>query len=354
MKKYQISKINKDYIIKDAESFFKTVQKLRNKKTKMMMQLGVLFITPICMLIINKLPTQEAIVEVDEFQNTQENIYLAIQEIVEKNYDNYTINFQYEPSEDLLAETEIIDVESEIEQYFIYYCEIYQLDESLVFQKAKELTNDFTDPEWLQNNNIKGTAIAKKERIYSSQELGILAFIRNINQKPNDFGYTNGELKTTQRYETNQTLEEFTIQICTLLDHLDPNICQAIQYHETQYYTSDVFKTKNNCGGLKKQDGSYQSFDNPFQGVIEISILLEYKYLVDKGISNNTTPEEQLSKIQPSYCPIPTLPSEENLTEEALQLYNREKSLNEAWLTQVTAMYHELSSAPVEEKINKK
>ena len=192
MKKCQISKINKDYIIKDAESFFKTVQKLRNKKTKMMMQLGVLFITPICMLIINKLPTKEAIVEVDEFQSPQEDIYLAIQEIVEKNYDNYTINFQYEPSEDLLAETEIIDVESEIEQYFIYYCEIYQLDESLVFQKAKELTNDFTDPEWLQNNNIKGTVTAKKERTYSSQELGILAFIRNINQKPNYFGYTNG------------------------------------------------------------------------------------------------------------------------------------------------------------------
>lgn len=224
----------------------------------------------------------------------------------------------------------IYENESQLEQYFSRYCAIYQVNKDLVYQKALELTNGFMSDEWLVNHNIGGTRALSKERSCETEELGVLLFVRHIKQIPNDFGFTEEELATNQTYQLDCTYEDFTEQQCTLFPKLDSMLCQAIQYHETGYYRSDVFLNNNNVAGIIDGDGEYKQFRNVAESILELIIQLNYKYLEDAEISQCKSVEEQIAKIQPIFCPLKDEKDKRNL--------------NQNWLSGVTAIYQTLVS----------
>lgn len=223
-----------------------------------------------------------------------------------------------------------LEEEDSIVQYFNYYCDIYQIKTDVVYQKAKELTNDFSDSEWVFYNNIPGTKTLRKERNYDTQELGIIAFVRHMKQIPEDFGFTKEELATNQTYCLDVTYEEFTEKECALFEKVDPILCQAIQYHETGHYTSDVFFENNNPAGLiDKSTETYWQFRNPAEGILELLFQLEYNFCSQNQFAGLSI-EEQIVQIQPSFCPLDD-------ERDTLQL-------NQYWISSVTDIYHTLSS----------
>lgn len=223
-----------------------------------------------------------------------------------------------------------LEEEDSIVQYFNYYCDIYQIKADVVYQKAKELTNDFSDSEWVFYNNIPGTRTLRQERNYGTQELGIMAFVRHMKQIPEDFGFTKEELATNQIYCLDTTYEEFTEKECALFGKVDSILCQAIQYHETRRYTSPLFFENNNPAGLiDRGTGTYWQFRNPAEGILELLFQMEYNFCNQDQFASLSI-EEQIVQMQPSFCPMDD-------ERDTLQL-------NQYWISGVTNFYHALSS----------
>lgn len=236
----------------------------------------------------------------------------------------------YLQDEDIsLFKENLVETKFEIEQCFEYYCSIYQINKDIVYQKAQELTNSFTVNEWVLNHNIPGTKVVQQARNYDSQELGILAFVRHMKQIPTDFGFTKEELATNQTYTLDVSYEEFTEKQCQLFQNFDSTLCQAIQYHETGRYSSPLFLEKNNPAGLiDRSTNDYWQFQNKAEGILELLIQLEYNFC-DKSFQNFSI-EEQIVKLQPTFCPI---------KDDRDQL-----KLNQYWISGITNIYHELDS----------
>ena len=234
------------------------------------------------------------------------------------------------PQVNTILDEEVVETKSEVEQYFDYYCSIYQVDKDIVYQKAQELTNSFTNTEWVFNHNVPGTKVIGQERSYASQELGVLAFVRHMKQIPTDFGFTKEELATNQTYSLDITYEKFTEKQSSLFGNLDSTLCQAIQYHETGYYTSPIFLEYNNVAGLiDKSTNDYWQFRNPAEGILELLVQLEYNFCNTNGFGNLPI-EEQITLIQPTFCPAEDKRDAQNL--------------NPNWIPGVTNLYYQLSS----------
>ncbi len=217
---------------------------------------------------------------------------------------------------------------SELEPYFEYYCSVYEIKKDIVYEKAQELTDSFTNTEWVLHNNIQGTKVIKENRVFDSKELGILAFVRHMKQVPTDFGFTKEQLATNQTYCMDTTYEEFTEAHCSLFPNLNPMLCQAIQYHESAHYTSPVFFEYHNAAGLKDSEtGDYWRFRNPAESILELFFQLEYNYYVNSNLPNLSI-EEQIIEIGPKYCPLDD-------EKDTLRL-------NPYWIDGVTDIYHSL------------
>lgn len=91
---------------------------------------------------------------------------------------------------------------------------------------------------------------------------------------------------------------EQKFRIAANIYQIDFNILYAISKLETGNFTSDLFLSKNNPGGIKTLDGKdYQSFSSDFEGIVEMARLLK-KYYFDEGLTT-------IEAIGEKYCPNP-------------------------------------------------
>ena len=319
---------NSKYQVIDNQ-FKEKIKKIRDSKRAIYTSIGILCISTSISILGNY---------IDLCKENKESVKLEIEEnttsleVVDA-YQEISIEIpKVVPIENMISKQEIDELKTEIEKYFQYYCDIYQVKKDVVYNKAVELTNNFTSPEWLESNYIPGTMVGGKARESKSQELGILLFVRHIKQIPEDFGFTSESLATGITYKLVISYEDFNKKICGLMEYLDPSLCQAIQYHETGRYNKNVksFSENNNPAGLRDSSGNYWNFQNIAEGIIEIVIQMEYNYLINRNIASSSSIEEQITKIQQAYCPL------EDETDH--------NNLNQYWIQGVTDIYYEITS----------
>lgn len=103
----------------------------------------------------------------------------------------------------------------------------------------------------------------------------------------------NKEKTSTEIQNTLDSIEE-TIDYAASIYGVDKTLLIAIMRTETGNFTSNVWLTRNNAGGMK-DNGEYYYFPTPEIGILEVARMLRFNY-IEKGM---TTPEQMAN----TYCP---------------------------------------------------
>lgn len=143
----------------------------------------------------------------------------------------------------------------------------------------------------------KNKEIVKKDKEIVKKDKAIIERDEEIASKDEKITSLESEL---HKYK-NSFLEfdiEQKFKIAAEIYQIDFDILYAISRLETGNFTSELFMTKNNPGGIKTLDGTdYQSFDSDFEGIVEMARLLK-RYYFDEGLTT-------IEAIGAKYCPNP-------------------------------------------------
>lgn len=216
-----------------------------------------------------------------------------------------------------------------IKEIFSKYCKIYNINMSMAYNKASELTNNFTSFDFIYDNSINGTQVCGNEQIFDSKEEGIICFIRHLKQIPTDFNLTKNDIYLNQNFETNEIYECQVENLCEIFQKIPKELCLAIVYSENaRDLTGSQFLYNNNPGCLRNSEGGMQNFENNTQGTIELIINLKYKFLENIDLEHCNM-NEVIDLLQPIYAPIDD-PENKNL------------KINENWSKNVKSIYSKL------------
>lgn len=153
------------------------------------------------------------------------------------------------------------------------YASIYHLDEELVWQTFVNLTDNFTDSDYLNNYHINGVTCKGTEVYADNEEQLILYTIRCMKQAPDKLGISTN-LYNDNGYTSN---DDYSHQIAYFarLFGLDETLVYGIVVAETNF-ASDLFVNANNPAGLRLTD-SWWHFETKEEGFIELCLeILKY------------------------------------------------------------------------------
>ena len=210
----------------------------------------------------------------------------------------YTSGSDYMDSPTAPSTTEVEDEEYvhqvERAEFIKILCNVFQVDYQTTYSKLVEMTDDFSDPEYLAGRHplvsCKGMSIDA-----DSEEEFLVYAVRVIAQDPGRVDLTRSDVCMDNGYDSGTNYVEMIAKWARVLD-VDPALVYGIMRAETGFQ-SKLFINGNNPGGLK--DGSSSSgfwiFPNKEAGIIELMMeIIKYQY---KGA--NTI--EEMAKI---HCPI--------------------------------------------------
>lgn len=216
-----------------------------------------------------------------------------------------------------------------IREMFIKYCNIYNVDANIVYQKASSLTNNFTSDDYINNNRIIGTTVCGKERKFDNIESGIICFIRHIKQIPEDFDLGVDNIKIKNNYISYGNCENLVSDYCNIFGGIEKELCMSIIYSENSRDLSGKQITENyNPGCLRNSESKMACYENIEQGLIEMILNLRYRYIEDMNLENYNY-NDLINTIQCFYAPIDD-PDNANL------------KINENWAYNVKDIYLEL------------
>ena len=265
---------------------------MKNNRPKLRLRKGVIISIPVILLIsiitigiivstnrhyeseVDPIVQTSPNVEVDENQSfdLDENIYF-------QNLNNFIVNRQKDNT-------------------VIYYANMFKLNTNRVVEIAHTLTNNYTDPTYLETNVIATERYRNGIGPFSSFEAGVIYFVRDIYRYPERYGSSLGEIRadysitTTNNYvdgklimNSGLTFEQYYGKICDMFG-VNKGIALGIVYQESGIRTSSLFKNSNNIGGLRSADG-WMKFPTLEAGVIA-HVLLVKKLADQYGIDMNS------------------------------------------------------------------
>lgn len=193
------------------------------------------------------------------------------------------------------------------------YCAIYGVNFDLVYNKIIELTDNFSNENFIKHLTIDGVYCKSTQPYASNEEELFIYAVRAMAQTPEAFGF-DSSIRNTSTYVSNSNYLE-VIDHYARVFQIDRNLLYAIMAEETQHFTSNIFMTKNNPAGLKSESGDYADFSNLDEGIIEsCTELLKYHYLF--GASS-------IEEIGSIHAPV-----EDN---------------NDDWVPNVVAIFHKIT-----------
>ena len=193
-------------------------------------------------------------------------------------------------------------------------CDIFQVDYQTTYTKLVEMTDNFTDDEYLAGRHplvsCKGMSIDA-----DSEEEFLVYAVRVIAQDPGRVDLTQAEVCVNNGYESGTDYNAMIAKWAGVLD-VDPALVYGIMKAETGF-SSELFIEGNNPGGLKDGSG-FWIFDNKEAGIIELMMeIIKYQY-------NGANTIEEMARI---HCPI-------NDPDDT-------QGLNRNWVRNVTSGYEE-------------
>lgn len=148
------------------------------------------------------------------------------------------------------------------------YCNIYQVNFNVVYPRLVELTNNFTNENYL-NGCLPGVTCKGEVVFANSEEELILYYVRCAKQLPAQLGIPTDDLYVHTDYESSSDYASIIGYYDTLLG-VDPILSYAIAQAETGW-DSDLFLNSNNPAGLRI-DGHWWHFDTKEEGFIELAL----------------------------------------------------------------------------------
>ena len=229
--------------------------------------------------------------------------------------DDYDYDKYMEQGE---AATEDVDEEyvQEVERadFIKILCQIYQVDYNTTYNKLVEMTDNFSDPDYLAGKNALVTCKGFPVEADSEEEFLVYA-VRIFAQDPGRLDLSRNQVNINNGYKSSTNYREIIAKWSAILD-VDPALVYGIIQAETGW-NSEMFMEDNNPAGLKN-GSSFWKFHNKEEGIIELMMeIVKYRY---KG----ATTIEEISRI---HCPIND-PDDVN-------------GLNRNWVSNVTAGYEQ-------------
>lgn len=170
--------------------------------------------------------------------------------------------------QELQKENERLTEERKLIQF---YADVYGLDGEKVYQKLSELTNHFTEKNYVENNII-GDSIMKGQVVdCETKEKAILIAVRTLAYAPEKYGLEKSKLYTGKEYQSEL---DYTHQIAYVSNivGVDPALNYAICRAECSF-NSTMFLEKNNPSGIK-YNGKYAIFPSTMAGFIDQALEL--------------------------------------------------------------------------------
>lgn len=183
----------------------------------------------------------------------------------------------------------------------IHYAKAYKLKIDVTLDMVHNLTNNYTDPQFLATNVIGGPT--KLYSAFDSFEAGVVYFIKDFYTYPERYGTTIEAVRlepdviaTTKTVaedgniymDNGLTFEQYVGKISRLFN-LDPSLVLAICYQESGIKTSGLFTNSNNIGGHRGYDG-WMRFPTLEAGVISHTLTVKglyTKFNIDASDPNN-------------------------------------------------------------------
>lgn len=171
-------------------------------------------------------------------------------------------------NENVVLVSSIMDENKERREWVQKYCDIYQVDFDITYNRLVEITNNFTDSEYL-NGHILGVTCKGVEVFASSEEELILYYVRCVKQKPLSLGISTDNLYVHNDYVSTDDYATM-IGYYNNLVGADPVLSYAITQAETSW-NSELFRDSNNPAGLRI-NGNWWRFDTKEEGFIELAL----------------------------------------------------------------------------------
>lgn len=200
------------------------------------------------------------------------------------------------------------------EEFIKNLCSIYQLNFSVVYPKMCELTDEFSNLNYLDGHldwvSCKGAPVYAK-----TEEEMLVYMMRIFSQDPGRINLSRSQLQINDGYESKESYAEIISKWAQILG-VDRALIYGIIQAETGW-ESDLFINSNNPAGLK-DGGDWWSFPTKEAGIIELMLeVLKYNRC-------NAYSIEEISQI---HCPVDD-------PEDT-------RGLNRNWISNVTQGYEE-------------
>lgn len=216
------------------------------------------------------------------------------------NSDETQYEFGTIAKEDLTTVSDVSEETHRIET-IRHLCNIYQVDYQTVYNKLKELTNNFTSQDYLNGHMTLVTC--KGYEVYADSEDELLTYaIRAMKQDPGRFNLDES-IHIHNGYNSGDDYYAQISDICEVLG-IDRNLMYAIVNAETSF-NSELFNTINNPAGLRGINGvdPWWVFENKEEGFIEFGMEL-VKYYNMVGADRHDVSPDTVAQIGNIHAPL--------------------------------------------------
>lgn len=227
-------------------------------------------------------------------------------------------------------ENPIVEVKKEektIEEMFAYYGKVFEINAEIAYQKAVEITNHFSDAEYVKTYTIGETTVYGEKKDWSfyenGQEIGILAFMRDLRVEASKFGIDQESIFQKQAIE-----EKSIYQLVAYFSEVfstDPYIIYSIMSSECgQDFSSNAAISYHNYAGLMNgKTNCLYFYPTKDFGVLEavLNFKMKYGFLWEQ----EDEIQNKMKKLQEMYAP--------------LGAENDPTHLNQYWLENVSYFY---------------
>ena len=172
-------------------------------------------------------------------------------------------------------------------------CQIFQVDYQITYSKLVEMTDDFSNVEYLEGRHPLVTCKGMQIDAQSEEEFLVYA-VRVIAQAPSRMDLDRNDVCINDGYDSGTNYVEMITKWAAILN-VDPALVYGIMHAETNF-NSELFIEGNNPAGLKDGIGSgFWVFPNKEAGIIELMMeIVKYQHL-------GATTIENIAKI---HCPL--------------------------------------------------
>lgn len=190
---------------------------------------------------------------------------------------------------------------SEREETIRHICDIYQVNYDIIYPKLIELTDNFTNDNYM-NGTIEGVSCkGMKIQTTNDEELLIYA-IRSMKQLPENFDLDISNLYVNNGYSSGNNYYQ-QIDYASKIIGVDRDALYAIINAETSF-NSDLFIYDNNPAGLRSPDGNgWWYFSTKEEGILEFAMQM-VKYCDTLNLDPHNLDEEDLALIQTIHAPL--------------------------------------------------